>query len=149
LLFEVAGYKPSSRVDQLGASVAEELLRIHKSYLKPIQALLDKKLLKGAAHITGGGLTDNVPRVLPHGYAVEIRLDSWPAQPIFDLLRGLGNLPDEDYRRTFNLGVGMVLIVPKKAGDAAGKVLKKLREPFYQIGEVVPHNRRAPRVRYV
>lgn len=149
LLFEVAGYKPSSRVDELGASVADELLRIHKSYLKPIQALLDAKLLKGAAHITGGGLTDNVPRVLPAGCGVEIHLDSWPVQPVFDLLKQLGNLPEDDYRRTFNLGVGMVLIVSQKNADRARQVLKRLREPFHTIGEVVAHKGRSPRVRYI
>ena len=79
LLFEVAGYKPSSRVEELASSVAEELLRIHKSYLKPIQALLGSKLLKGAAHITGGGLTDNLPRVLPANCAVELHPNSWPS----------------------------------------------------------------------
>lgn len=149
LLFEVAGYNPSSRVAELSASVADELLRIHKSYLKPIQALLDAKLLKGAAHITGGGLSDNVPRVLPAGCAVDVYPDSWPTQPIFQLLKQLGNLPDDDYRRTFNLGVGMVLIVSQKNADKARQVLKRLREPFHKIGEVVAHKARTPRVRYI
>jgi phosphoribosylformylglycinamidine cyclo-ligase len=150
LLFEVAGYKPSSRVAELASSVADELLRIHKSYLKPIQALLDAKLLKGAAHITGGGLTDNLPRVLPAGCAVQIHPSSWPSQPIFDLLQQLGNLPEDDYRRTFNLGVGMTLIISPKNVAAAGRILKRLREPFYVIGEVVPQSRRSePRVRYL
>ncbi|HEX6546164.1 MAG TPA: phosphoribosylformylglycinamidine cyclo-ligase, partial [Bryobacteraceae bacterium] len=72
LLFDVAGYKPNSRVAELASSVADELLRVHKSYLKPIQALLDGNLLKAAAHITGGGLTDNIPRVLPDKCAVEV-----------------------------------------------------------------------------
>jgi phosphoribosylformylglycinamidine cyclo-ligase len=150
LLFDVAGYKPSSRVAELASSVADELLRIHKSYLKPIQALLDAKLVKGAAHITGGGITDNLPRVLPAGCAVEIHPNSWPSQPIFGLLQHLGNLPDDDYRRTFNLGVGMTLIISPKNAAAAGRILKRLREPFYAIGEVVPHFRRSePRVRYL
>lgn len=148
LLFEVAGYQPSSRVAELATSVADELLRIHKSYLKPIQALLDAKILKGAAHITGGGLTDNLPRVLPKNCAAELDPGSWPSQPIFTLLKQLGNLPDDDYRRTFNLGVGMTLIVGSKHVAAAGQILKRLREPFYTIGHVVPQSRRAPRVRY-
>jgi phosphoribosylformylglycinamidine cyclo-ligase len=150
LLFEVAGYQPSTRVDELASSVADELLKIHKSYLKPIQGLLDAKLLKGAAHITGGGLTDNLPRVLPKGCAVEIHPESWPQQPIFTLLKAIGNLPDDDYRRTFNLGVGMTLIVSAKHVAAAGQILKRLREPYYVIGEVVPYRGRSqPRVRYV
>jgi phosphoribosylformylglycinamidine cyclo-ligase len=149
LLFDVAGYKPSSLVAELASSVADELLRIHKSYLKPIQALLDAKILKGAAHITGGGLTDNLPRVLPDTCAVDLQPNSWPPQPIFGLLKQLGNLPEDDYRRTFNLGVGMTLIVSPKDVPEAGRILKRLREPFYAIGEVVRRGRRAPRVRYI
>ncbi|MGA8597697.1 MAG: phosphoribosylformylglycinamidine cyclo-ligase [Bryobacteraceae bacterium] len=137
LLFEVAGYEPSSRVDEFASSVADELLKIHKSYLKPIQALLDAKLLKAAAHITGGGLTANIPRVLPKGLAVEVDPKSWPSQPIFEVLKGIGKIPDDDYRRTFNLGVGMVLIVGRKDRDSAAKLLKRLREPSYEIGKVI------------
>lgn len=150
LLFEVAGYQPSSRVAELASTVADELLRIHKSYLKPIQALLDAKLVKGAAHITGGGLTDNLPRVLPKDCAVDLHPGSWPSQPIFNLLQQLGNLPEDDYRRTFNLGVGMTLFVSQKNVAAAGRILRRLREPFYTIGEVVRQtNRSQPRVRYL
>lgn len=150
LLFEVAGLNPDSRVSELASSVATELLKVHKSYLKPIQALLDAKLLKAAAHITGGGLTDNIPRVLPKQCAVEINPASWPAQPIFELLKNLGNMPDDDYRRTFNLGVGMVFFVSPKKIDAVTQILKRLREPFYRIGQVVPFKGRKQRkVNYV
>ena len=112
------GSKPASRVDDLASSVAEELLKIHKSYLKPIQALLNAKLLKGAAHITGGGMTGNIPRVLPKGCAVEVNPKAWLSQPIFDVLQKIGQIPADDYRRTFNLGVGMVLIVGPKRRKA-------------------------------
>ena len=150
LLFEVAGYQPASRVEELAASVADELLKVHKSYLKPLQTLLDAKLLKAAAHITGGGITDNVPRVLPPATGVEITVKAWPSQPIFELLKKLGNLPDDDYRRTFNLGIGMVLIVSGKKLEAAAKLLKRLREPFYPIGHVVPFKgRKQPKVQYL
>ena len=150
LLFEVAGYKPGSRVAELATSVADELLKIHKSYLKPIQALLDENLLKAAAHITGGGLTGNIPRVLPDNCAVEIDPKSWPSQPVFELLQRLGNIPPDDYRRTFNLGVGMVFLVAQKKRDAATEVLKRLGEPFYEIGRVVPFSgKKQPRVAYL
>jgi phosphoribosylformylglycinamidine cyclo-ligase len=150
LLFEVAGYKPGSRVEELASSVAEELLKTHKSYLKPIQALLKAKLLKGAAHITGGGLTGNIPRVLPEDCAVEVDPRSWPSQPIFDVLQQIGNIPADDYRRTFNLGVGMVLIVSPKKVDAAAKILKGVHEPFYQIGRVIPYaGKKTPKVVYL
>jgi phosphoribosylformylglycinamidine cyclo-ligase len=150
LLFDVAGYQPSSRVDELASSVADELLKIHKSYLKPVQALLDAKLLKAAAHITGGGLTGNIPRVLPKGLAVEVDPKSWPSQPIFEVLKGIGHIPYDDYRRTFNLGVGMVLIVGRKDLNSAVKVLKRLREPFYEIGKVIPRlAKKQPTVAYL
>jgi len=142
LLFEKAGHKPEE--------FADELLRVHKSYLKPIQALHQAKLLKGAAHITGGGLTDNIPRVLPAGCAAEIDAYSWPEQPIFRLLKKLGNIPETDFRRTFNLGVGMVFVIPSKKIELVSQLLKKLREPFYQIGRVVPRkSKRQPGVVYL
>ncbi len=137
LLFEVAGHHPEALVPELATTLADELLKVHKSYLKPIQALLDAGLLKAAVHITGGGLTDNIPRVLPKGLGVEIDATAWPKQPIFELLKSLGNIPEDDYRRTFNLGVGMVLIVSGKDVTAAERLLKKLRERHYEIGQVV------------
>ena len=150
LLFEIAGHEPHSRLPQLSSTVAEELLRIHRSYLKPIQALHTAKLLKGAAHITGGGLTDNVPRVLPKDCAVEIDPKTWPRQPIFDLLYKIGEIPEEDFRRTFNLGIGMVLIVSARKIGFVSQILKKLREPHYEIGQVVAaKSKKQPRVRYL
>ena len=149
LLFETAGLRPGTRLPELAQTVAEELLRIHRSYLKPIQVLHTAKLLKGAAHITGGGLTDNVPRVLPKGCAVEIDPQTWPVQPIFNLLKDIGQIPEDDFRRTFNLGIGMVLIVsPRKIGFVS-QILKKLREPHYRIGQVVKARAKQSRVAYL
>jgi len=150
LLFETAGHTPDSQLPELPATLADELLKIHRSYLAPIRALHDAKLLKGAAHITGGGLTDNIPRILPRNCAVEIDPRSWPAQPIFGLLRKLGNIPEPDFRRTFNLGIGMVLVVSAGKLGFVSQTLKKLREPFYRIGSVVAHaSNRQPRVAYL
>jgi phosphoribosylaminoimidazole (AIR) synthetase len=95
---------------------------VHRSYLKPIRALA-AGLLRGAAHITGGGLTDNTPRMLPEGLAAEIDTGAWTIPPIFELLRRLGNLPEDDYRRTFNLGIGMILAVPRAGKRGAPKTL--------------------------
>jgi phosphoribosylformylglycinamidine cyclo-ligase len=149
LFFEVGGLTPDSQVPEFSGSVADELLKVHRSYLKPIQLLIEAKVLKGAAHITGGGLTDNVPRILPRGLGVEIDTSAWPTQPIFDLLKKLGNVPDEDHRRTFNLGVGMVLVVSEKKLALVSQLLKKTREIFYQIGQVVAHSGKGARVRYL
>ena len=152
LLFEVAGYAPSTVVPELGGTVADALLQVHRSYLKPIRALAEKGLLRGAAHITGGGLTDNTPRMLPEGLAAEIDTRAWTIPPIFELLRRLGNLPEDDYRRTFNLGIGMILAVPGPVGSPqmrrAEKVLRTLGEPYLVAGQVVPQKRRGARVVY-
>ena len=148
LLFEVAGYQPDSVVPELGGSIADALLQVHRSYLKPIRALVDEGLLRGAAHITGGGITDNTPRMLPEGLAAEIHTDAWTIPPIFELLRRLGTLPEDDYRRTFNLGIGMILAVPRVQARRAEDVLRKLGEPFYAAGLVVTRKRGGPRVVY-
>ena len=137
LLFEVAGHRADTRIAELGGSLAQELMKVHRSYLKPLRALHDSGILKGAAHITGGGITDNTPRILPKGLGVRIDVGSWPVLPMFQLLRKIGNIPEQDWRRTFNLGIGMILVVSKRDLPDAAKMLKKLRERCYQIGEVV------------
>jgi phosphoribosylformylglycinamidine cyclo-ligase len=136
LVFEVAALQPESVVDELNATVADELLKVHRSYLRPIRALMKQGLLKGAAHITGGGITDNTPRMLPDGTAAEIELGSWPVLPVFEYLKKVGQIPDEDYRRSFNLGIGMIFAIGKKHADAAEKALRKLGETPYRIGRV-------------
>jgi phosphoribosylformylglycinamidine cyclo-ligase len=128
LLFEVAGHGPETHIEQLGCSAGDELLRVHRSYLKPLRRLRREGLLKGAAHITGGGITDNTPRMLPEGLGAEIELGSWPVLPVFSYLRELGNIPDQDYRRSFNLGIGMIFAVGRKHAATAERVLKKIRE---------------------
>ena len=150
LLFEMAGHRPDDTPSSLDRTIGQELLRVHKSYLKPIVALHEAKVLKAAAHITGGGLTDNIPRVLPKSCAVEINLGSWPSQPIFDLLKSIGNVPDDDFRRTFNLGIGMVLVIPRPKLGFVSQILKKLREPFFEIGRVVKaRSGKQPKVSYL
>ena len=101
------------------------------------------------AHITGGGITDNTPRSLPAGLAARIYLKSWNVPPVFELLRKLGNIPDDDWRRTFNLGIGMILAVKKKDLAEAETTLRKIREKPIRIGEVIRHTRGRPRVEYV
>lgn len=148
LLFEVAGYSPDTMLPETGSTVADELLKVHRSYLLPIRELLTAGLLHGAAHITGGGITDNTPRMLPKGFAVSINPASWPGPPIFDLLRRIGRIPEDDHRRTFNLGIGMILAVAEKEAPRAGRILKKIGEPYYEVGRVVKQRRGRPRVEY-
>lgn len=143
LMFETAGYSVDSVVEELGSTVAEELLKIHRSYRKPIEALHSAGLLQGAAHITGGGITDNLPRVFPSGVGAEVDPKSWPELPVFSLLKRLGSMPDDDYRRTFNAGIGMILVVSARKAGEAEKILSLLKEPFYKIGQIIKRTRGA------
>jgi phosphoribosylformylglycinamidine cyclo-ligase len=136
LLFEIAGHNVETRMDELGTTLAQELLKLHRSYLAPLRALDDKKILKGAAHITGGGITDNTPRILLKGLGVRIDVGSWPVLPVFELLRKIGDIPEADWRRTFNLGIGMIFVVSPDDVKKACKTLDKMKEPWYKIGVV-------------
>jgi phosphoribosylformylglycinamidine cyclo-ligase len=140
LLFEVAEYR-------MDPSLQEELLKVHRSYLKPIRGLIDAKMLKGAAHITGGGITGNLPRILPEGLAARIDVSTWTIPPIFERLRDIGEIDLVDYRRTFNLGIGMILVVAKRNVAKMRATLAMLGEPCPEIGEVIEG--RGERVVYV
>ena len=139
LLFEIAR-RPLTR------ALADELLKVHRSYLRPIRALMDARLLKGAAHITGGGITDNTPRILPEGMAARVDVSSWTVPPFFEELRAIGKLDLADYRRTFNLGIGMILVLAKRNLGKAEAILSSLGEACFQMGDVVES--RGPRVVY-
>ncbi|MEW6337543.1 MAG: phosphoribosylformylglycinamidine cyclo-ligase [Acidobacteriota bacterium] len=144
VFFDVLGLEVSDRVPELGCTAAEALLAVHRSYLAALAPLLDRGVVKAAAHITGGGLPDNLPRALPDGLGAEIALDSWAEPDLFRLLRHAGRVPEEDMRRTFNLGVGLVLVV---AQEHLGDVLEQLAAhgPGWSIGRVVVD----PGVRFV
>jgi len=148
LLFEVAGYRPDTFLPELQRTVADELLQVHRSYLRPIRKLLEAGILKGAAHITGGGITDNTPRMLPAKLGIEINLSSWSPPPIYELLRRIGDVPLDDLRRTFNLGVGMILAVSQKDAPKAEQLLRRIKEPCFVVGTVVGHKSGRPRVQY-
>lgn len=141
LFFEDAGVSPNTFVDELGETVGEALLKPHLSYLPALTELLDLGLIKGLAHITGGGLLENIPRILPAGTAVEIRQGSWPVLPIFTLMQRLGNIEMFEMFRTFNMGVGMALICAAEHADAVGKTFHGSAVPCYRVGAVVPGGR--------
>jgi phosphoribosylformylglycinamidine cyclo-ligase len=148
LLFEVAGYGVDTLVPELGCTVGEELLKVHRSYLQPIRKLLDADILKGAAHITGGGITDNTPRILPPKLGVQVNVSAWPVPPVFEVLRSIGSIPEDDWRRTFNLGIGMILVISQKDCAKAETLLRRMKEPYFAIGSVVTHKKGQPRVEY-
>ena len=143
LLFEVAGHTPETALEELGGeTVGRALLAPHRSYLKALDGLLESGHIKGLAHITGGGLVDNVPRVLPEGTALEVRLGSWPSLPLCDLLVRLGNLEREEAYRALNMGVGMVILAADgRPAEAIEAHLDALGEAHYRIGRVVPGSR--------
>ena len=148
ILLEVAKYPLDGHIAETGTLLADELLQVHRSYLKPLQALVKAKAIGAAAHITGGGITDNLPRVLPEGLAASIETGSWTIPPLFELMREIGHVPVADWRRTFNLGVGMIFVVPAKKVDDARKALKRLGEKPWVIGEIVAQKRDGERVEY-
>ncbi len=137
VLLEQAGLKLSRRVPQLGRTLGEALLAPHRCYWPVVQPLLAKGWLKGMAHITGGGLTDNTPRILPRGCAAEIRLGTWPVLPIFDLIARLGRVPPDDMLRTFNMGIGFVLVVGQENLRHVTASLVEEREKYWMLGRIV------------
>jgi phosphoribosylformylglycinamidine cyclo-ligase len=140
LFLEVAGYEVDTRLEALGMTVGEALLQPHLSYLKPLNELLDSGMIKGLAHITGGGLTDNIPRILPAGAAVEIDKGSWPVLPIFKLMQEIGNVSEAEMYRTFNMGVGMVVVTSATDQAAVASHLQQQTAAVYEIGRVSKGN---------
>ena len=136
LFFENAGYKPDSFIEELGEAIGAALLKSHVSYLSALESLLDKGLIKGLAHITGGGLLENIPRILPEGTGVEIMRGSWPVLPIFELMQRIGNISEPEMFRTFNMGVGMVIVCDRAKCDQVTSHLES-RSAVYEIGRVV------------
>ncbi len=136
VFFDLLALTVDSYVPDLGHTVAEELLAVHRSYLGAVLPLAEAGLLKAAAHITGGGIPDNLPRVLPAGVGAEVYPDAWVEPPVFGLIRAVGRVPEDDMRRTFNLGVGMILVVGE---ERLGDVLAALPAdcPGRVIGRVV------------
>jgi phosphoribosylformylglycinamidine cyclo-ligase len=119
-----------------GVTLGEELLRVHRSYLSVIQALNDADLVHALAHITGGGIPDNTRRVVPAPLEVDVDYSAWPRPAIFDLIQTVGDVPEEDMRRTFNLGVGLVAVVPEPRVDDAMQLLTDAGEEPVLIGQV-------------
>jgi phosphoribosylformylglycinamidine cyclo-ligase len=123
IAFEELKLKVDSHVPDLGETVGDALLRTHRTYLPVIKPLLGRGLIKGMAHITGGGITDNLPRILPPGTAARVNRTSWRVPAIFRWLGESGRVPEYDLRRTLNMGIGLILVVAAKDVDAVRKDL--------------------------
>jgi phosphoribosylformylglycinamidine cyclo-ligase len=142
LLFTVARYSPDTYVNEMKSKVGSELMRIHKSYWPVVKKLVDAEAVSAMAHITGGGITENLPRVLPKGMGAQIELGTWPSQPIFEHLQQLGSVPQDEMLRTFNMGIGMILVVPAKKFKKVQSILDKAGEKGYTIGRIVKGDRK-------
>lgn len=132
LFFEIGGFSVDSYIEELGASLGKALLEKHTSFLKPLGGLLDSRKIKGLAHITGGGFLENIPRILPENVSVEIKRGTWSELPVFGLMQGLGNVTDAEMFRTFNMGIGMVLICAEEDKE----FLKDNLGECFEIGRV-------------
>jgi len=141
LFFEVAGHRASTELEELGMTVGEALLQPHVSYLPALEGLLDGGAIKGLAHITGGGLIDNIPRILPEGAGAEITRGSWPALPVFTLMQRIGNVSETEMYRTFNMGVGMIIVCADADAQTIKAHVEARGEHIYEIGRIVAGSR--------
>jgi len=137
VLLDIAGYSMDTRLEELGRTVGEEMLEPTRIYVRAVSPLLERYEIKGLAHITGGGLTENIPRILPAGTAVQIKLDTWPVPPVFALIGETGGVEKAEMLRTFNMGIGMVAVVSEREAGAVMNDLEDRGEKSYLIGEVV------------
>jgi phosphoribosylformylglycinamidine cyclo-ligase len=136
VLLERGRLKLTDRIPELGRRLGAELLEPTRIYAKIARKLFSDFAIKGAAHITGGGITGNLPRVLPAGRRAVIERGSWPVPPIFGLIQKIGRVAQAEMDSTFNNGLGMILVIAKKDADNVGATLKKMGEPSFVIGEV-------------
>jgi len=142
LFFDVAQYTPETYVNDLHGKAGSELMKTHKSYWPLLRKLVDAELINAMAHITGGGITDNLPRVLPKGTAAIVEMGTWPVLPVFTHMQKIGNVPQDDMMRTFNMGIGMVLVVPAKKFKRVQSMIEKAGEKAYLIGRIVKGDRK-------
>jgi phosphoribosylformylglycinamidine cyclo-ligase len=148
IVFDRLGLTVDTHVSELGRTIGEELLEPHRSYLPIVQPLLDGRRIKGMAHITGGGITENLPRVLPHGTAATVDLAAWEIPPIFTWLQRNGHVPIEDMLRTFNMGLGLIIVTARnKAEPLMEELAARGGRDARVIGEVVAGE--PPSVSYV
>jgi phosphoribosylformylglycinamidine cyclo-ligase len=148
VLFDRMGLKVTDRVEGLSRTVGKELLVPTRIYVKTVLRLLKEFHVHGIAHITGGGFTDNIPRIIPPGCKAVIRKNTWPVPRIFKVIQEGGNISEPEMLRTFNNGIGMVLAVPKKETQRILTRLRGLREKAYLIGEIVKAGKKEGAIEY-
>ncbi len=142
LFFEVAGYAPNQYVNELKEKAGAALMKVHRSYLGIIKKLTGADLVTGMAHITGGGITGNLPRILPKNVFAIIETGSWAAPPIFEHLQRLGAVEPEEMLRTFNMGIGLIAVTPAEKFNRVKSMLDRAGEKFWVIGRTARGERR-------
>lgn len=142
ICFEAQGFSVDTYIPEFGKTLGEELLTPTRLYPRTILPMIKKFDLHGMVHITGGGFYDNIPRILPEDCDAEVHADAWEVPAVFKKLQEWGNVPVKEMYRTFNMGVGMVLVVDPSEADAVRAHLKENGETFYELGQVVPGNRK-------
>jgi len=136
ILFKKAKYNVNTKVTELGSTVGEALLKVHVNYCRTVFSLLEKGMdIRGIAHLTGGGFIENIPRVLPKNLDAEIKKGTWPVLPIFSLIQKTGKVEEREMYRVFNMGIGLVIFVPKEQKNKVEKILKNKK--VYVIGKVI------------
>jgi len=141
ICFEIAGLKIDSRVEMLGDQIGRELMKVHRSYLRPVMALMNQILPAGMAHITGSGLPGNLIRIIPEKLEAVIHRGSWPTLPIFTFLQETGRVADNDMYDAFNMGIGYIIVVRPTEAEAAAGILSRQGQPSYRIGEIMAGHR--------
>jgi phosphoribosylformylglycinamidine cyclo-ligase len=142
ICFEVAGWTPDTLVQELGATVGDALLAPHRSYLSLVRPLLDQDLVKGLAHITGGGITENLPRILPEGCAAQIDRNAWQVPALFRVLEQRGGIARAEMFRAFNMGIGLIVVCAVEDADRAMALIEGAGEPApRRIGTIVAGDR--------
>jgi phosphoribosylformylglycinamidine cyclo-ligase len=137
VFFDVCGFKPAAFVAELGTTAGEALLAPHRSYLRAMRPLLDQSLVKGMAHITGGGVTENLPRVLPGGCAAEVDLRSWQVPGIFRFVQEHGAIAADEMFRAFNMGIGLIVVCAAENRQLVTRMLEEAGESPIALGRVV------------
>ncbi len=138
LFFDIKKYSPKKHIKELGCSIGEELLKPTKIYVKSVVKVMQNFQLKGIAHITGGGITENLPRVLPKNKKLHFTIErgSWPVPPVFSLIQNMGNVEESEMYKTFNMGIGMILVVNKQDAQKIVRKFNHLGESAFVIGQV-------------
>jgi phosphoribosylformylglycinamidine cyclo-ligase len=142
LLFEVAKYGPEQYINELKDKTGAALMRTHRSYLSVIKKLTGAEVVSGMAHITGGGITENLPRILPKGMGALVDRASWTVPPLFEHLQHLGNVEEDEMLRTFNMGIGLIAVIPAEKIKKAKAILNRANERHCLIGRIVRGERK-------